>query len=349
LVGDRGVGKTVLLNHIQQLAGERGWAVVVEQVVATQPFLSPLLDRVVAEAGTKWAKLSKLAKEVDLDVVLGLNVSAVKAEAHLTSARRVRAAQVVVRKLLTDVGEHATAHGSGLMITIDEAHAIGNRSELAVLASALQLVVKRDRLPVAVYFAGLPSTRQVLRGAGTYFERAGIEEIGELSVESAELALLKPASDAGIAIHDDALGYMIEAAGGYPYLVQLVGYHVWKAKGQRRAITLDDAKQGVHAANKEMGEVFLSRFEPLPPLQQAYVQAAARIGRVAPVAEITAALSRGPDQLNSTRDALINKHRILRSRRYGEVEFVIPAFVPWLVVQPDVVQAAVTSRRDRGR
>lgn len=345
LVGDRGVGKTVLLNAVQELASKRGWVVVADQAVPGQPLVAPLLDLIVSTAGTKWSKLAKLAKDVDLEMVLGLDVKAIKAEARIAPGRRQAAALAVVRKVLTDVGAYTATRGAGLLVTIDEAHAITANTEIAVLAAALQLVVKREKLPVAVYLAGLPGMRQVMRRAGTYFERTGIDEIGELSDESAALALVKPAADAGVAIHDDALAHLVTAAGGYPYLVQLVGYHTWRAKEARRAITLDDAKRGVAAARREMHEVFSSRFEPLSPLQRAYLQVAARSGVTAKSQEIAKALGRGHSQLSTTRAALINEHRILRARRYGEVEFAIPAFAQWVATQPDVVEEVVARRR----
>lgn len=344
LVGDRGVGKTVLLNAMQQLATAKGWAVVAEQAVAGQPLVAPLLEQVVSVAGTRWSKLAKLAKEVDLEFVLGVDAKVAKAEARLSPGRRQQAALAVLRKTLTAVGEYAATRGGGLMVTIDEAHAITERGEIAALAAALQLIVKRDQLPVAVYFAGLPGTRQVLRKAGTFIERLGVEEIGELSAEAAALALVKPAADASVAIHDDALDHLLAAAGGYPYLVQLVGYHAWKEKATRRVITLADAKHGVIAARKEMHEIFSARFEPLPPLQQAYLQAAARVGEVARVADIAAALRREQNQLASTRAALINEHRILRAPRYGEVRFTLPAFARWIAAQPDVIGPVVAGR-----
>jgi hypothetical protein len=345
LVGDRGVGKTVLLNAMQQLAAAKGWAVVAEQAVPDQPLVAPLLAQIVSVAGTRWSKLSKLAREVDLELSLGLDVKVVKAEARLAPGHRPQPAQVAIRRVLTAVGEYADTRGAGLMVTIDEAHAMTNRSEIAVLAAALQLVVKRDKVPVAVYFAGLPGTRQVLRKAGTFFERLGVEEIAELSDESATLALVKPAADAGVAIDNDALAHLVAAAGGHPYLVQLVGYHAWRAKGSRKVITLADARGGVGAARKEMHEVFSARFEPLPPLQQAYLQVAARLGEVARVEAIGDALHRDQGQLSSTRAALVNRHRILRSPRYGEVRFAIPAFARWIAGQPDVVGEVVAKRR----
>ncbi len=345
LVGDRGVGKTVLLNAMQQLAAAKGWAVVAEQAVPDQPLLEPLLGQIVSVAGSRWTKLSKLAKEVDLELSLGLDVKVARAEAHFAPGRRLQPAHVVIRRVLTAVGECASTRGVGLMITIDEAHAITARNEIAALAAALQLVVKRDQVPVAVYFAGLPGTRQVLRKAGTFFERLGVEEIGGLSDEAAVLALVKPAADAGVAIHDDALAYLVEVAGGYPYLVQLVGYHAWRAKESREVINLADARRGVSAARREMHEVFSARFDTLPPLQQAYLQVAARIGEPAKVEAIGQALDRDQGQLSSTRAALVNKHRILRAPRYGEVRFAIPAFARWIAAQPDVVGPVVAKRR----
>jgi len=348
VVGDRGVGKTVLLNAMQGRAQARGWAVVAHQALRGEPLVPPLLEQIVEVAGGTWSKLSKLAKDVDLEVVLGVDVKVARAEARMAPGRRrLQTLSVALRKALTAVGEHAATEGVGLVVTVDEAHAIADTTELAALAAALQMVVKRAGLPVAVYFAGLPHTRQVLRRAGTFIERLGVAEIGEIGDEAAALALVKPAADLGVRVDDDALAFLVEHAAGYPYLVQLVGYHAWTAKGARSTITLADARRGVAAARKEMGELFHARWDPLPPLQQAYLQAAARIGEIAPVSDIAAALERNHTQLASTRAALINDHRILCAPRYGEVAFTIPAFAEWIAGQPDAVGPAIARRPRR--
>ena len=112
LVGDRGVGKTVLLNAMQQLAAAKGWAVVAEQAVPDQPLLEPLLGQIVSVAGSRWTKLSKLAKEVDLELSLGLDVKVARAEAHFAPGRRLQPAHVVIRRVLTAVGECRPRAGS---------------------------------------------------------------------------------------------------------------------------------------------------------------------------------------------------------------------------------------------
>jgi hypothetical protein len=338
LVGDRGVGKTALLNALQDRANARGWPVVAIQVVPGEPLIVPMLRDMVKEAGSAWSKISKALKNLNLEVTLGVDLKVARAEARMTPGSKiVQPLSVVARDVFQMIGEHAKSQGKGLLITLDEAHSLDDRAETAALASVLQTAVKRSQLPIAVYFAGLPQMRSVFREAGTFLERMQIDELGGLSRESATLALVQPAMREGVFIDDDALLHLVDSAEGYPYLLQLVGFHAWEAMKGGRKITLAAATAGVSKAKSQLEEVFESRWEPLSGLERAYMQVVARVGGGADSQQISAALGRTNEQLSSTRAELINKHRLLHAPRRGRVVIALAAFGPWIADQPDVV------------
>jgi hypothetical protein len=101
---------------------------------------------------------------------------------------RPASATVALERLLRKVGQSAKERGSGVLVTIDEAHAV-RKPQLAILAASLQVVVKRASLPIAVVFAGLPQLRQASHGAGTFFERMPVLDVGYLSRDSSPPAL----------------------------------------------------------------------------------------------------------------------------------------------------------------
>jgi hypothetical protein len=338
LVGDRGVGKTSLLNAFQDHAKARGWPVVAIQVVHGELLIAPLLRDMVKEAGSTWSKISKSLKSLNLEIMLGVDFKVAKAEARVApGTKTAQPLSVVARDVFQMIGEHAKSQGKGLLITLDEAHSLNNRAETAALASVLQTTVKRNQLPIAVCFAGLPQMRSVFLEAGTFLERMQIDELGGLSRESATLALVQPAMREGVLIDDDALSCLVESADGYPYLVQLVGFHAWEAMGSGRKITLAAANAGVIKARAQLEDVFESRWKPLSGLERAYMQVVARAGGGADSQQISAALGRTNEQLSSTRAELINKHRLLHAPRRGRVVIALAAFGPWIADQPDAV------------
>jgi hypothetical protein len=330
LVGDRGVGKTVLLNAMQEHARARGWAVVMLQVARGELFMGQLLRQTISEAGSRWTKFNRLAKDLNLEMTIGADLRVAKAELKVSPAGSIPTLSENLQHALVAVGEHAKSNGSGVMITIDEAHSLEDNAERVALGVVLQMVVKRRKLPIAVHFAGLPHMRQMFRASGTFLERLAVDDVDYLSGEAVSLALLKPMADVGVTIDDEALQYLVDSADGYPYLVQLVGYYAWRAMTSTKRITIAGAQKGVRQAEERMDELFETRWEPLSPLEQQYLLAVAQLGGTARTAEVAGALKRTHQQLSSTRDALINHHRLLRAPRNGSVTYAIAAQARWV-------------------
>lgn len=338
IVGDRGVGKTALLNALQDRVKARGWPVVAFQVVPGEPLIVPMLKDMINEAGSAWTKISKTLKSLNLEVTLGVDFKVAKAEARITPGAKIaQPLSVVARDVFQLIGEHAKSQGKGLLITLDEAHSLTDLAEAAALASVLQTTVKRKQLPISVHFAGLPQLRSVFKEAGTFLERMQIDELSGLSRESVTLALVQPAMREGVLIDDDALSYLVDSAEGYPYLVQLVGFHAWEAMVSGRRITLAAATAGVKRARSQLEAVFASRWERLSWLERAYLQVVARAGGSADSQQLSAALGRTSEQLSSTRAKLITEHRLLHAPGRGRVVIALAAFGPWIASQPDVL------------
>lgn len=336
LIGDRGVGKTAVLDRIEEDVRNQNWAVVHEQAVELESLLAPLLTDLVSEASSHWTRLKKVLRGLDIEASLGFNAGVVSGGVKARSRDGAGAMMQVVRDVLRTVGQHAMDANSGVLITIDEAQSWTEVAELRSLAAALQVVVKREGLPVAVVFACLPLSREVLSAAGTFFERITYSAIDDLSKESTELALLKPAGKRGIVIDADALDVLVTGSGGYPYLIQLVGRHAWPALDAPRLISLDLAQRGVAMGRAALSELFAGRWENCSPMERAYLLAVARGGGRASAKEISALLGRTTEQLNPYRHSLIHDLYLLDAASYGKVSISLPDFTEWVTSQEDV-------------
>jgi hypothetical protein len=333
VIGDRGVGKTALLNEVERYARALGWTVVHEQAVADEALLGLLLADLVHEVGSRWSRAKKVLGGFDIEASLGVNVAVVSAgvKAKAKSLPGRDAPTRLARDVLRAVGDAASKGGSGVLLTIDEAHSWTREAELRALAAALQIVVKREGLPVAVIFAGLPVTREILERAGTFFERMTYANLANLSRESTEIAFLKPAMSRGVTIDADALAVLAEGSGGYPYLIQLAGRAAWPARGSERRITRDLAEHGVRVGRAKLEQLFASRWEKCTALERAFLYMVAQAGGTATTSAIASALGRSVNQVGPSRHKLVHVHHVLDPDGYGRVTIALPGLTAWIL------------------
>jgi len=323
ILGLRGVGKTVLLDAIGSAATERGWIVVNHQAIPEEPTARVLAGRVAAAAprrgrsGCGWLR----------GLRLGLNAGVAHLDADLAPPT---AETADLEGALRAVGRSARATG-GVLLTLDEAHVLGP-GDLAELSRAMQSVTRREGLPVAVLLAGLPSfATAVAASRATFFERLEHVSLGRLPDPEAAAALERPATERGVSIAPEALAAMVSASEGWPYALQLVGFHTWEAASGASRIEVHHAEAGVALATERLGRSFTARLETLRPGELAYVEAVVSLGPgPVPAAKVAAHLGRTPEQLAPTRRSLTETHHLLTSPTWGAVEVAVPILGTWL-------------------
>ena len=141
----------------------------------------------------------------------------------------------------------------GLLITVDEVHR-GARDDLRDLAATVQHLIREDR-DIALAMAGLPSAASDL--LNDEILHASCAAPPASSWPTFRLAAVRDAlhtdhPEGAAPITDEALDEAADATGGYPFMIQLVGYHIWRlASGE----TIDAAavRAGVAAARKRLG------------------------------------------------------------------------------------------------
>jgi hypothetical protein len=157
ITGQRGTGKTVLLTAAENVARGRGWVVISETATAgLLDRLGPALQRHLDELGTGGA-----GRRISVLNVAGWGVGTE------LPPREVHSLRVTVTALTTLL----QSHGTGLLITIDEIHAI-NRDHLLELAAITQHQI-REELPIAMMVAGIPqAVEDLLNESGFHRRRA---------------------------------------------------------------------------------------------------------------------------------------------------------------------------------
>lgn len=240
--GPRGIGKTVMLSTAEDFAREQGWAVISETAT------SGLMARLAASMNRHLEKLGDgpPSRRITAFVAAGFGLTT-----QLPPER-----QVAWRELATGLLATLQSHQTGLLITVDEIHAI-DRRELSELAANIQHLI-RESLPIGLLLAGIPRAVSDLlnEDVSTFLRRADRIDLKDVPIVDVREALAQTFADTGVTIRTEQLDHAAEATGGYPFLIQLVGYHVW-----RRAIdgivTDETLTAGVEAARRRLGATVL--------------------------------------------------------------------------------------------
>lgn len=212
--GARGIGKTVMLGAAEDLALERGWVVIAE--TATAGFMGRLGQRMQQIA-------DELGDGPDVRRVTGVAAFGFSVTTELPAERQV-AWRSVGEKLLRILDDKRT----GLIITVDEIHA-ADRTELAQLSATVQHFI-REGLPIGLVFAGLPAAVSDLlnEGVATFLRRADKIDLHAAAVRDVETSFISTFAKSGFTAAAELLRHAAEATGGYPFLIQLVGYFLWR-------------------------------------------------------------------------------------------------------------------------
>lgn len=242
LTGLRGVGKSVLLKRLEEIArDEEGWLaarVQVEPRHNSDEDLSGLILVLCRSAELQISKAARIRQAMrgvaasarglvrvnwqDIEVSLALPAN--------TDQQRS------VMKALFDVAVLAAQHGyAGYLLMLDEAQVIRDDRErdgqhpLSLLIAAVNTLQEKE-VPIGLVLCGLPTLRANLLKARTYTERMFRgEEISRLVGDEAVEALVRPLDDTEIIAEEALVDRVVGEVEGYPFFIQLWGAELWEA------------------------------------------------------------------------------------------------------------------------
>ena len=298
-----------MLNEIAEVAATAGWRTI--ELTASPG----LLTRVDLEAG-RILRAEKPPAKARLTGVTVAGIGGIAMERSGDGATDTRAT-------LTALTEVLAARGSGIMVTVDEVHA-GPVEELRELAILTQHLMREDR-EFALVMAGLPSAVSGLlnNAALTFLRRADRHELSVVDVLDVEIAYEKTIRAGGRTIATDLARRAAQASMGYPYLVQLIGYHVWN-----RAVddAIDDAAvdHGIADALERLHVlVHETALKDLSEMDQRFLRAMAVDETSSQVADLGRRLAKDRYWVNNYRRRLIAA-RVIEEAGRGRVRFSIP-------------------------
>ena len=243
--------------------------------------------------------------------------------------------QVDWRELGENLLKLLDARGTGLLITVDEIHA-ADRAELSQLAANVQHFIQ-DGLPIALIFAGLPSAVSDLlnEGVATFLRRADKIDLHAAGIRDVEASFRETFDTAGITIAPDLVRRAAVATGGYPFLIQLVGYFLWReAENHNRSLSAPAVDRAIAAAVRRNERVVI---------EAALATASAKDLEFLHAMAIDDGTTTTADLIQRTgsRPTLVAKYRtrllaagLVESAGHGKVDFAIPGLRQYLRKTP---------------
>lgn len=337
LLGLRGVGKTVLLNKLADMALAEDCLPVVLEAPEDERLASMLVPplRSALFRLSNSEKAAALAKRGIAVLRSFAGVFKVKVgEVEFGMKPDVGTAdsgnlEYDLPALLETVALAAGADGRALVLFIDEVQYLKSPDLSALIVATHKLGQKA--LPFLLIGAGLPQLAALAGDAKSYAERLfDYPSVGPLLPPAARDAIAAPLKRESQAIDDKALEHIIKQTHGYPYFLQEWGYQAWNAAAGS-PITLADVKLAAKAAVERLDAGFFKvRVDRLTPRERDYVQAMASLGPGPHRSgDIAAALKKKVSAVAPLRDGLIKKG-MLYSPQHGETAFTVPMFDDFL-------------------
>ena len=319
ITGQRGYGKTVMLTELGRVAKDAGWEVISETAS------EGMCDRLASALVRPGMKLRGVNVQPSIGVSGILNASL--GGASFSVDQVALTLREVVNQRLAKM-----PRGKGIVFTIDEAQA-ASMADMVALATTIQHVIRdedmrdvsdSDKHGVAFVFAALPSLMDELlhERVLTFLRRSVQHDLGLVAYPDVRSAYIEVVREGGLAIDSEVAELAAEASDGYPYMIQLVGYYMWRAAEVRGSKEIEEADviQGKKDALVLLDDaVCAPLFDGLTAAQKLFVKAVAKEApQPAKVSEIANRAHRSASWVSKYRASLI-KERVVESAGYGLV------------------------------
>ena len=326
--GLRGVGKTVLLVKLQEMAAGKNMLTAKIESSGNPDDDYEAIFHEINLAAMKIHLVGGLKKRLG-DVISNIKSMSFGAFGLSASISRESSAQTSenpfkLELLIESITTELRKSNSGLYLFIDELQEMADEP-LGTLMSIQHKMGQRS-IPFYIIGAGLPNLPGVLSKSRSYAERLfEYRTIGQLSDADAAEGFQKPARRNGRPFTDDALNELIKVSSGYPYFIQAYGKAAWNASGSN-PIPLQAVTKSEACARAELDDgLYSARWQRTTPTGRRYLAAMAKIGTESPssTAEVADRLGKSTGEISMTRDKLI-KLGLIYSPEYGKVAFTVP-------------------------
>ncbi len=319
--GARGTGKTALLSYLARAAEQQGW------ISASSTALPGMLEDIYEQMVRKAADLidmreSPRMKALSLGQMIGIEWE------------HPDAPSLNWRSRMTLVLDALAEQNIGLVITVDEVDP--TLDEIVQLAVVYQHFVGEDR-NVSLLMAGLPhQISSLLSGKSTSFlRRANQIALGRIAEADVADAFEQTVLLGEKTIEQAALDEAVGAIGGFPFMMQLVGYRSWKASEGNPSIGIDEVRRGVALAQSDMrSRVLCATLDELSNRDLDFLAAMLKDDEVSTTEKVGERLAMTSGNVSTYRRRLLEQGVIDEAHR-GGMRFALPFLREYL---PDYLE-----------
>ncbi len=335
--GLRGVGKTVLLNAIEEKAEEKHILYAHIEIAEKRGFLRQIANyskKMIHNMST--VEAAKEFTKKALAVLQAFNVTYNPKEQTFTVGASEPSEYITTGILsddLTDMfvtmGRTAAKAGRVICFFIDEIQYMKD-NEMEALINALHRV-NQLRLPIILFGAGLPKVLRIFGEVKTYAERLfKFVSVAELAEEDSREAIEKPANDFGVKYTEDALKEILRWSKGYPYFIQELCNVIWEYT-ESETISETDVEHVIPIFLKNLDESFFKvRYERCTKKEHDFLFAMVKCGTLpCTISNVAHFMKKRGNSISPLRAQLISKG-IIYSTGHGEIDFTVPLFDEYL-------------------
>ena len=311
-VGARGVGKTVLLAKIAEEASANGWISV--NVNATPDMLEEVLIQIRDNA-------KEVLTPESLSNITSISIAGVGLSRSVNQSNR----KITWRSEMTSIVKELNEKNIGLLITVDEVDV--KVDELRTIITTFQHFV-RERRDVALIMAGLPpKVSDLLRDDSISFLRRAFQHQLEAIEESeVRFSMKKTIELAGRTIEKDALSLAVKSTKGFPFMIQLIGYQMWRQRPEIKSISLEDAEEGIVLAQNDLERmIYDTTYRELSDKDIVFLTAMLDDEKQSSISDISIRMNVTSRYAGIYRQRLIEQG-IIESAGRGKVAFSLPLF-----------------------
>jgi hypothetical protein len=306
--GARGVGKTVVLREISKFALEAGMISVT--VNASDGMLDEIL-RQVEKNGSEFIQNQKK------------QISSINTPFGGIGFSSDKKADLGFRTTFEIYLEQLNEAGAGLLLNIDEADI--SFEELRTIVQVYQLMIGEQH-NIAMMMAGLPfKIDAVFNDTNiSFFRRAELVHLGAISEAETKIWFRDVVKLGGKQLESEAMDTAAKLSGGFPFLMQALGYEAWDLSGAENIIQKQHVEDGIlRAQDKMFRSVLQVTLDELSDGDRDFIKAMAKDDGESRIKDIGERMRKTSGYLSKYRERLMTDD-IIYSTRYGYVDFAIP-------------------------
>lgn len=335
--GVRGVGKTVLLNKIEDIAEIRDLlychiecdesvSLVKKLIFESQKFIEDM------DFSQKLkSKFQKIISIFTLEYDLNEGKASVSINATNMNQREL---SDDLTELLVTLGKISQETENVICFFIDEIQSAENK-QLSAFITAIHRI-NQLRLPILIIGAGLPTIQRISGEAKSYSERLfQFVEISSLNEQNAISAIVEPALQYDITYSEKALKKIVKHSGCYPYFIQEIGYCIWEnivqKQNDKKRITESDVDSIYEEYMERLEKSFFgARYNRATKKEKEFLFAMLKCKHFpCSTSQVAKFMGKEQKQISPLRNHLMNKG-LIYAPSLGEVDFTVPHFDRYL-------------------